>query len=175
MWERIEHLHRAAGTSSRTGAMRDAYALRETDISEAMTHFPLIDGQNGLLVIIGGHAVGLDLVSRHDAYADLHDKLTRSYVMDSLIRHRRGCCDTSSVATERVAREFIAHAVDCRESRHESVGMGSDYRFGNGEKVGSALVVSSEPVHCAFFHLDGGSSRHEQRLAGYRRRRSYRM
>ena len=45
-----------------------------------------LDGQNGVLVLHGARVVGLDLVSRAPQYAELHDKLLRSYAFEALVR-----------------------------------------------------------------------------------------
>ena len=45
---------------------------------------PIVTNQNGLLVLVSGEVVGLDMVSRAAAFRMFHPKLIRSYVMDAL-------------------------------------------------------------------------------------------
>ena len=66
--------------------MRDAYQTRKTDLDAVLAAFPLQDGQQGMLVLHGARVVGLDLVSRAPQYAELHDKLLRSYAFEALVR-----------------------------------------------------------------------------------------
>ena len=46
--------------------------------------FPLIDGQCGIIVGLGGHVVGLEYLSSSDCYLDVHSQLIESYTMDAL-------------------------------------------------------------------------------------------
>jgi hypothetical protein len=171
VWDRIEHLHAAAGISSGTRAMRDAYRLREGDIGEAMSHFSCVDAQKGLLVLINGVVVGFDLLSSPAVYTRIHEKLTRSYVMDALVRQSSQSTMADKAATA-AAGEFVARAAACKSKRYRSAGMGWDYRFHNGSCVGSSLLRGEEVIHCAFFTSD--DTHGECPLATLRRRRSYR-
>ena len=82
VWDRVARLSEAAGVRSSTGAMRDTYRARGADLDAYFRAVEAVPGQKGLLAMIGGKAVGFDVVSREDAYASLHDKLVRSYAMD---------------------------------------------------------------------------------------------
>ena len=54
--------------------------------------FPAAEGQRGLLVFVNGKPAGIDLLSRAEAYAEVHSKLVRSYAMDAVAD---GCSDES--------------------------------------------------------------------------------
>ena len=86
VWSEVGALHERHGTASPTSAMRDAYQTRKADLDAVLAAFPLQDGQQGMLVLHGARVVGLDLVSRAPQYAELHDKLLRSYAFEALVR-----------------------------------------------------------------------------------------
>ncbi len=86
VWREVGELHQRHGTASPTAAMRDAYQSRKPDLDAVLAAFPLQEGQQGMLVLHGARAVGLDLVSRAPQYAELHDKLLRSYAFEALVR-----------------------------------------------------------------------------------------
>ena len=154
---------------SPTGAMRDVFESRREALDEALKAFPLIPDQVGLLAVINGEAAGFDIVSRPAAYAQLHGKLIKSYVMDALVDKKAVDADPD-IATK-VAHEFIAQATHCEEMRFKSPGYGDDYRLKAARIAGSALVHGGIVIHTAFFLLDQAMS--DGRMSGLKRRRSY--
>jgi len=78
VWAQVAHMSRSAGVHSATGAMRDAYRARGVDLEGYLAAFGAEEGQQGLLVMIGGKAVGFDLLSRAEAYGRLHGKLVKT-------------------------------------------------------------------------------------------------
>ena len=86
VWHEVDAMHARQSTHSPTGAMRDSYESKKGDLDEFIAAFPLRDHQKGVLVLHGGRVVGLDYVSRSRQYAELHDKLLRSYAFEALVR-----------------------------------------------------------------------------------------
>ena len=86
VWAEVAELQEFAEHASQTGAHRDVYAQRAGDIAGYLDAFPRQHGQHGLLVLRDGAVVGLDFVSRAGCYAQLHDKLLRSYAFDAVTR-----------------------------------------------------------------------------------------
>jgi len=148
VWSEVEGLHRKHGTHSRTGAMRDAYEGKKHDLDRVLAAFPLIDGQTGVLVLHGSRVVGLDLVSRAPQYAELHDKLLRSYAFEALVQG-------GEPGDRPVAEEFLERVGGLAGQRFKSPGLGWDVRFEGGGVLGSALVYRGHAVHAAFFDVGG--------------------
>ena len=96
VWDEVEQLHGARERSSATGAMRDAFVSRRHDLAEYLEAFPVIDGQHGLLVLLGGEVAGVDFVSRTAAYAQVHRKLLQSYALEALMLERGGQGDAAA-------------------------------------------------------------------------------
>ena len=144
--------------------MDDAFKSRANDLDEALRQFSLEPGQTGILFFHGGKVAGLDVLSRPAAYARLHDKLVKSYVIDSLeMKEAKNPREALLVASEK----FLASAVSGTTSTYPSPGLGEDHRFTSPVVSGSSLIYNTEPIHtCAF-----RTKAEEQRMAGFSRRR----
>lgn len=171
VWDGIQELHQAAGVSSPTASMRDVFEARKESLEDASKAFPLIPGQVGILVVVNGEAVGLDIVSRPAAYARLHGKLIKSYVMDAVVERKKAKADSAKAMA--IAQAFLERAAGCEEKSFKSVGCGEDYRLKGDRLAGSALLYRDTVIHTAFFHLDAGNA--DGRMSRVNRRRSYRV
>lgn len=147
VWNGIEEIHRAGRTSSRTGAMRDAYEQKSSDIAKYVEAFPCHESQCGILSFIHGHVAGLDIIPCLPAYRSLHRKLLTSYAMEVQIRGQGGERHPSSEQ----GLAFLKNVSSCSESKFPSVGEGDDYRYASPNIVGTALVARERVVHLAFF------------------------
>ncbi len=163
VWDKVQALHGRQGTHSPTSAMRDAYEARKLDLDRLLAAFPLMDGQNGVLVLHGSRVVGFDFVSRAPQYAELHDKLLRSYAFEALVR--------GGEPGERPhAAAFLERIGALRGERFKSPGLGWDVRFQGDGVLGSALEHRGHVVHAAFFDVGGASGYPEdpEQQAGWR-------
>ena len=130
--------------------MRDAYDARKHDLDRLLAAFPLVDGQNGVLVLHGSRVVGCDFVSRAPQYAQLHEKLLRSYAFEALVR--------GGEPGERTQAEaFLEKIAALQGERFKSPGLGWDVRFQGNGVLGSALEYRGHVVHAAFFDVGGAS------------------
>ena len=148
VWSEVEMLHARQGTHSGTQAMRDSYEGKKHDLDRVLAAFPLVDGQNGLLVLHGSRVVGLDLVARAPQYAELHDKLLRSYAFEALVRG-------GEPGERPVADAFLERIAGLEGRRFKSPGLGWDVRFEGSGVLGSELVYRGQTVHAAFFDVGG--------------------
>ena len=150
VWNEIDDLHRKAGTKSASGSMEDSFTGRQKDLDAYLKAFPLRENQSGMLVVLNGKAAGADVITRTEAYADLHDKLIRSYAMDALLDKpnleplHTGMWDT-----------FRKAALACRTETYDSAGHGKDHRLSGNNVVGSALTYRGACIHLALFRTDG--------------------
>ena len=172
VWCSIEELHASHRTTSGTGAMKDSYEARREDLSSYQAAFPCQEGQCGLAVLIKGRVAGVEMVSRPEAYRQLHAKLLNSYAMD-IPMARAG---QSGPAVAKV-QKILERMSEAEEKRFPSVGLGEDCRYTARGLLGSALVVAEWLVHLAFFR----SAERQQgtdpndRMASLTRRRASRV
>jgi hypothetical protein len=169
VWEDISALHQDLETNSPTAAMKDAFSAKSESIDECLAAFELQPKQRGILVVVDGIVVGFDVFSNADLYSQVHSKLIKSYVIETLYGAKKVTAEKSG--GER-AKLFLKSAATCDESKFKSVGLGFDYRFRGTDLVGSALVHEEESVHTAFFRSEGAED--ESLVAGFRRRSGYR-
>jgi hypothetical protein len=162
-------MHTKAQISSPTGAMHDVFAARQADLEASLKAFPRIPGQNGLLVVIDGEVAGFDLVSRPEAYARLHTKLLKSYVIEALVESKKS--EAKPEAARKRAESFLEETAECEQSEFPSIGHGTDLRFKKSRMAGTALWHENHVIHSAFFRLapedEGG------KMASLRNRRRH--
>jgi hypothetical protein len=157
VWRRIAALHDKAAFSSGTAAMHELFAAKSEETQAALNAFQPQPGQHGLLVALGGRVAGCDLLSRAEAYARLHPKLIRSYVLDAILEAPK-----EAAIGEGQALAFLASAAKCREERFPSVGCGESVRLHNGQTAGAALILEQVVIHVALFQVDLGEAAAEE-------------
>jgi len=150
VWDEVDALHGRQGTMSRTSAMRDSYESKKIDLDRLVAAFPLQEEQKGLLVLHGSRVVGFDVVSRAPQYAELHDKLLRSYVFEALV-------SGGEPGGRDVADAFLERVASLPGRRYKSPGLGWDVRFEDHGVIGSALAWRGHVLHAAFFNVGGPS------------------
>ena len=152
--------------------MKDAYEARRDDLTSYLEAFPCQDGQCGMAVLIKGRVAGVEMVSRPEAYFQLHEKLLNSYAMD-IPRSRPG----QSPANIAKVRTILERMMEAEERRFPSVGRGEDCRYTAKGLLGSALLVEEWFVHMAFFRSSeqGRETGAEDRMAPLSRRRASRV
>jgi hypothetical protein len=168
VWEGIAFQASVNQVNAPTGAMRDILEAKQEDMDEFLSRFPIIPGQHGFIVMMNGKVVGMDIVSRTEAFAVLHPKLIRSYVMDALTEKPA----TRKTASRKKADAFLTEITQCTENKFDSIGYGCDYRYEGKNIVGSALVHEGTVIHMAFFQISAAEK--AGRMSSVSRRRAYR-
>ena len=155
VWEAVADLHDRAHVDSETDAMHAAFDTYEEELAEYREHFPLVEGQNGVLVLYRGRVAGMEVVSRTEVYAHLHRKLIDSYSMEAVVDGADGAFEPAVLAA------FTEKLQSLSGEEFPTPGMGRAMRYSCDGLLGSALVVRGTPVHVAFFVSEtiGGSGR----------------
>ncbi len=169
IWEEIDTLCESAGVSSETGAMRDVYEGRKHELNECLEAFPKMAKQRGLVFLIDSAVVGMDILSRPEAYSDIHNKLLRSYVIDAM----PGKVESQRHADLESVGRFIDQILGSSESSFPSVGLGTDLRLEHRELCGSALIFEDTCIHAAFF--SNTPFEDKSKMRGFRQRRKFRQ
>lgn len=168
VWTAIDEMSAEAGAGSETGAMRDVFKAKMSDLDEYLKTFACVSHQRGLLVFINGKVIGFDFVSLESAYALLHSKLVKSYALEALL-HKKQKVEKPLIEK---AKGFMDEAVKCDQKKYRSVGKGWDYRYEGKEIVGSVLKVGKKVIHVAFFRIT--ESEKAGQMADTRMRRRFR-
>jgi len=168
VWDGIACFSQAANVFSSTGAMKDVFDSKETDLKGYIEAFPYVAGQKGILVSVNGKVVGFDILSRSQAYERLHQKIVESYAIDASIHPSK----VTGIPSLNESKSFLEAVAACQEHVFPSPGYGQDHRFEGEGMVGSSLVYQERVIHLAFFGR-GGNER-EEGMASSKRRRSFR-
>jgi len=168
IWDGIDDLCATSGVRSETAAMRDVFDGKKEELHGALDAFPSVSRQRGLVFVMEGAVLGLDLLSQSEAYSKIHEKLLKSYVVDALPRMTRRRRKPSRDTVSR----FVAKVSRCCETNFPSVGLGTDYRYQRGAMCGSALIHDDTCVHAAFF--SNVTVQAEPDMRGFRQRRGFR-
>jgi len=165
VWDMIEEISGQAEVESPTSAMRDVFEAKSGDLDGYLRAFEYIPQQKGLIAFINGEVAGLDILSLASACKILHQKLVKSYAMDALLQKKgKGIASPLDAA-----RTFIKATAECSESKYDSLGHGTDYRFESPKMVGSALVYGDKVIHMAFFRATESSQAGNMTRSGLRR------
>ena len=168
VWDEIAIQAQINEVSPVTGAMKDILEAKQEDLDAFLEHLPIVADQNGLVVLVNGKVVGLDMVSRPAAFGMLHPKLIRSYVMDALTEKPA----TAKEKPRDMADAFLKKIPQCKEQPFDSVGYGRDFRYEGKKIVGSALVHEDTVIHMAFFQIT--ETEKAGHMSSVSRRRAYR-
>ena len=169
IWDGIDALCQTTGVRSETQAMRDVYDGKKHALHDAMLAFPRIEKQCGLFFLVDGKVLGMDLISRPEAYSEIHDKLMRSYAIDALPRNS----GSARAPKRETVQRFVRQIRDCSEERFPSAGLGTDFRFTRGELCGSALIHGDTCIHTAFF--SNATIEERSGMRSFRQRRGFRQ
>lgn len=153
IWCEIHKMEYEANVHSRTGAMKDIFDEKTSDLNDYLEKFHSVPGQRGLLVIINNQVAGLDFVSLESVYNKLHGKLVKSYCMDAYLSKEKVSCGDATFK----GKDFLNEIPNCEEKIYKSVGLGEDYRFTSPHLTGSALVYENKLIHKAFFKTSAPS------------------
>ena len=99
--------------NSPTHAMQDVFKARAAELEACARVLAPTAGQTGLFVVIDGEVAGFDFIAHADAYAKLHPKLLKSYVIGALIEPKPGAVEVAKAAA--AAQAFLHEAGDSEE------------------------------------------------------------
>ena len=154
VWDSIQTLSQRASAPSPTSAMRDVFESRAGSLSAAIAALPTMPRQVGSLFLSGNGVLGLDLVSRPAAYARLHPKFVRSYLLGILL----GAPPDLAGGEREAGQAFLDRMLVADEKAFPSVGCGLDHRLSGPGQIGSALVWGGTVLHLACFEADKAST-----------------
>ncbi len=144
-WAMVDEFADESGHTSPTSALRDSFEMRE-DLREVAHAIEVLPGQSGLLIVAGDRVLGMDVVSRPDAYRHVADKLLRSYAASP-----RAQMPQAPDRASTLAKRFVADLGELRGTTHPSPGAGAMHRYGDAATIGSVLEYEGTPLHAAFF------------------------
>ena len=149
VWDRVISLFEEKRMRPPTSAMSDLVKSQLEQLNRMIEAVPVLSGQCGLMITSAERVLGFDIVSRPEAYAQVHPRLLRSYLVDGA-----GASEPADeFDLDSVVPAFFQEAIGTEGRSFKSIGLGEDYRYDGAHIVGSALVHAGEVVHAAFFSV----------------------
>ncbi len=143
VWGAVHDLCMSSHAHSPTSALHDVIAAKSRDLEEYLQSLKPVPNQNGLIVLVTGEVVGLDVLSSARSYQVLHPKFVRSYAMDAAL-------DEKPASTEKPcekAQAFLEASKASTERVYPAVGCGEDHRFQGPSIAGAALAWGDSVLH----------------------------
>ncbi len=152
VWNDIEVLHNANGSSSSssTRAMKDAFDHKVNEMEDYLKALPLQEGQNGMMVFENGKLIGGDFLSSPTVYADLHDKLIKSFAIETMYK-KEAAIKANPVDLQLETKGNLSLLKEAQSTVHEPVGLGKDIRLESDKTKAAALQHQEEVVHLSVF------------------------
>jgi hypothetical protein len=160
IWDDISAKAAKFSVKSETDAMNDIYESHEKTIEDYEKQFTVAPEQIGFVAFIGGKIVGIDIFGSTSIIPKVYKKLLRGYILDALDNDRASERQKTESAKQDVtahkelqeqAKAFLGRIKRSRKEVYKSVGEGDEFRFGNKQVNGFALVNNEEVVHMAAF------------------------
>ena len=168
VWKDISDLQSKRNIHSPTSAMKDIYDKEKDNLDDFLKAFPVIGGQCGIIVGLGGHVVGLEYLSSSDCYLDVHRQLIESYTMDALVENLSG---ENPELTLEESQRFLEQIWSASQETFRSAAAGTDVRLESEHLVGSGLVEGEELIHLSAFARQTTGPMYSPKMASYRHRR----
>ena len=145
VWESINKLEIENDYMSPTSAMEESYEQLKANHEEIIKQFKIADGQNGILIIINGEIKGFELFLNHDIYKKFHEKILKSYLIDSKIEN------TTFTINIDAAKSVIDNVFDSPFEKRDNHGLEEAFGFENDEGLGTLYTYENHIVHLSFF------------------------
>lgn len=156
VWHSVAASSHRSGVHSETGALDHVYAQRREGLEERAARFPSEPGQVGLMAFLYGAPVGLDLLPGKGIYAQVHDRLVRAYLFESVdaAADRPDRAEyAGSVDVDCPDRDdFLAAAFEAARMPMETVGLGTYAVVSGPDTFGAELALDGEVVHLSAFN-----------------------
>ena len=148
IWSSIDCLEVENDYASPTSAMEESYKNIKAAQNEIIKQFKIMDGQTGVLIMVDGEIKGFELFLNSGIYRDFHEKIIKSYLIDSKIKNNMFAVNIEA------AREVISHAFDCSFEEKSNKGIETAYTFENDDGLGTLYLFKDHIVHWSYFKKD---------------------
>lgn len=155
VWDSINDLEMSRSFSSPTQAMSESYENLKVDLDEFISNFKALDGQTGAVIIIDGEIKGFELFLNSQIYHEYHEKILKSYLIDTDINDSIFTIDTE------VARDLIVEALSVEYAAKKSNGLEEAFEFENSNGLGTAYIYKDELLHMSYFKNEAETAKKE--------------
>ena len=126
-------------------SIHESYDNLKKNHNEIVKSFEIVEGQNGVLVIVDGEIIGFEVFLNSDIYRQFHEKIIKSYLIDSKLENSMFSVNVDE------AQNVINNAIDSSFEPKESIGLEESYEFENDNGLGVISTYKSEIIHWSYF------------------------
>jgi hypothetical protein len=119
-------------------------------LAKNLGHFPLLEGQVGILAFLGRHLLGLDALGSPELYSPLHRRLMTGYLVTALSAGGRR---SSGSWAERAEIQALAGALENAERKAAPCPGHGEYSTLHGAVTGGELRHNGHLVHLSVFPI----------------------
>lgn len=145
VWDSIDCLEENIAHASPTQAMSESYDSRKIDHEKFISAFHAVDGQTGVLIIIDGEIKGFELFLNSEIYREYHEKIIRSYLIDSEIKNTQFAINMDEASL------VIENARNSSYDKKETEGLEDCFEFENEAGLGLLYTYENEVIHWSYF------------------------
>jgi hypothetical protein len=145
VWDEVHSAVQSSGAASPTGALSDAYAMRDQELRAFRGQLRMPENAVGLAVFHGDRFKGLDLFDRHATLQYFWESLVDSYALDWLGAQVEATKGEAGDSMKEV-RKVLQKAAKGTWEPFASPGEGRDFRLKSRSYSGSALVFEDKAV-----------------------------
>jgi hypothetical protein len=144
VWSDVDDYAHTFGVASPTSALEDVYDRAEPAIHALVDDLEPLDGQQGVLVAIGGEIRNLDVFDKPSTLAAYWSGLLAGSALDAAGQPPRAASPDAAAA-------FVAQVSVAPRARLDAPGLGETSRFDTGQAFGTLLAWDGAVVHLAAF------------------------
>ncbi len=144
VWASIDSLESRNEYKSPTSAMSESYENAKVNLEEILESFEIVDGQNGVLIIVNGEIKGFELFLNSEIYKAFHEKILKSYLIDAEVEN------TTFTINSDAAKLLINCVMAGEFEEKASTGLEKPYEFENQEGIGKAYIFEDSLVHFSY-------------------------
>ncbi len=145
IWSSINDLENENSFASPTSAMEESYENLKIDHNKIIKEFEIVPSQNGVLIIVDGEIKGFELFLNSEIYKEFHEKILKSYLIDSKIENKTFTINTDA------ARTVINNALNSTFEKKKNNGVEEAFEFENDEGLGTLYTYKDQIIHLSYF------------------------
>ena len=153
VWESVDDELRLHQVESPTRAHSEIGRTKGKDVQRDLEQLEPRPGQTGVLAVVGGHPLCLDLFDRATTLDSVWRGLVGSYALDAMTVPKRAAAERDTAA----ARKWLATLAGATATEHPGVGLGTNVALSSHGGGATALVVDEAVIHLAAFASTGGT------------------
>ena len=145
IWSSIDELEDDNSFHSPTNAMEESYENLKVNHNQFIEEFEIVDGQNGVVIIIDGEIKGFEIFLNSEIYKEFHAKILKSYIIDAEINDNLFSINIDA------AEHVINNACNSSFTKKENTGIEDSYIYENQDGIGTMCLFKNKVLHWSYF------------------------